>query len=288
MVEYPRIGVVLLSMGNRSADLAHALETLHSQQGVHLDVVLVGNGWKPEGLPDWVRTVTLSQNVGVPEGRNIGAGIAEGELIFFYDDDAALPETDILARMARVFNDPAVAVCQPRGVDPLGRPSPRRWVPRVNAAAGDKGGDVPVFWEALCMIRRSAFEEVGGWPGDFFFAHEGIDISMRLLDAGWRIRYEPSIVAYHPATPPSRHDNFYRTNSRNRVWVARRNLPAILVPAYCLVWAAATVVRVRKIAPLKVWFDGFKQGWQTDPGPRKPIRWSTVWRLTRLGRPPIF
>jgi GT2 family glycosyltransferase len=290
----PTIAAVVLSMGNRPTELATALATLRDQARVDVDCVVVGNGWEPEGLPAWVRTMYLPENVGIPEGRNVGAREARGDYVFFYDDDASLPTADVLVRMAAVLDDnPAVAVVQPRGTDPHGRPTPRRWVPRllrVASGAADveaAGGDAAVFWEALCMIRRSAFDEVGGWPGHFFYGHEGIDIAMRLLDAGWTIRYEPGIVVRHPATQATRHAVFYRMNARNRVWVARRNLPAPLIPVYLGVWAALTVARVRRIRPLAVWFRGFAEGWRTDPGRRRPMSWRTVWRMTRLGRPPI-
>jgi GT2 family glycosyltransferase len=34
----------------------------------------------------------------------------------------------------------------------------------------------------LCAIRRSAYLEAGGLPDAFFFAHEEIDLSWRLID----------------------------------------------------------------------------------------------------------
>ena len=283
----PRVAAVVLSMGNRPAELAKALDTLHAQRGVDLDVVLVGNGWRPEGVPDWVRTVYEPENLGCPEGRNVGAREARGEFIFFYDDDAFLPSDDVLLRMTQEFA-PGVAVVQPRGVDPDGKQPPRRWTPRLRVREDDPGGDVPVFWEALCMIRRTAFEQVGGWAGQFFFGHEGVDIAMQLLDHGWHLRYAPWIEVCHPATAASRHATHYFTNARNRVWVARRNLPAPLVPVYLGVWSAATVARVRDPQSLKVWFQGFEEGWKTDPGPRRPISWRTAGIMARLGRPPIW
>lgn len=287
MTARPSIGAVVLSMGDRTQELAKALETLLAQEGVDLDVVLVGNGWLPTGLPDGVRTVHLEENVGIPEGRNVGAREARGDHLFFYDDDAHLPTTDVLARLAAAMEDPAVAVAQPRGADPDGRPSPRRWVPRLRTEGGGAPGEVVVFWEGVCLIRRAAFDEVGGWPGHFWYGHEGIDLAFRLVDAGWTLQYCPDVVVHHPATQAARHAVFYRMNARNRVWVARRNLPAPLVPVYLGVWTGATLVRVRKVEPLKVWFKGFREGWSADPGERHPMRWSTVWKLTRAGRPPV-
>ncbi|WP_040157649.1 glycosyltransferase family 2 protein [Nigerium massiliense] len=288
MATLPTVSALVLSMGNRPTELARALETLHAQTGVELQTVLIGNGWEPEGVPDWVETRHEPENLGCVGGRNAAATLATGEYLFFYDDDAFLPSTDVLERMVAALQEPGVGVVQPRGVDPDGRPSPRRWVPRL-FTKNAQGGDAAVFWEALCMMRRSAFESVGGWPPDFFFGHEGADIAMRLLDRGWRIVYHPEIEVCHPATTAARHDHFYRLTARNRAWVARRNLPLPLAVGYLAVWSAATVVRVRRPHALRVWFGGLAEGLRGPvPGGRKPIRWSTAWRMTRLGRPPLW
>lgn len=288
-VALPRVGVAMLHMGDRPVEIAEALRTLHAQEGVELDVVVVGNGWEPTGLPDWVRTVHLPENVGIPEGRNVAARECRGEFIYFYDDDALLPTTDVLARLVDVIrSDDAIAVAQPRGADPTGKPAPRRWVPRFDVRDGGKAGPATWFWEAVFMIRRTAFEQVGGWPGQFFFGHEGIDLAWRLVDAGWRIEYVPSVEVHHPATAAARHAIYYRTNARNRVWVARRNLPAPLIPVYLGSWTAVTLLRVRDKAALRVWFKGFAEGVRTDAGERRPMSWRTVARLTKAGRPPVI
>ncbi len=285
----PQVAAVVLSMGNRPVELARAIDTLLAQEGVDLDVVVVGNGWEPTGLPDVVRTVHLPENVGIPEGRNVGARESRGDLVFFYDDDAALPTNDVLARLATEFDrDPRVALVQPRGVDPTGLPSPRRWVPRLRTGDGGRDGDVVVFWEAVCVIRRSAFDTVGGWPGHFWYGHEGIDLAFRLVDAGWRLLYRPDVVVNHPATSPARHAVFYRMNARNRVWVAKRNLPHPVAELYVAVWSGVTLVRERDRENLATWFRGLVEGVRTDAGERRPMSWSTVARLTRAGRPPIL
>ena len=284
----PTVGAVVLSMGDRPQGLQFALTTLLSQEGIDLDVVLVGNGWEPIDVPSAVRTIHLPENVGIPEGRNVGAREARGDVLFFYDDDASLPTPDVLARLAAAYEDPDVAVAQPRGADPHGRPAPRRWAPRLRTTAGGRGGDVALFWEGVCTIRRRAFEDVGGWPGHFWYGHEGIDLAFRLVDAGWRLVYLPEVVVHHPATQATRHAVFYRMNARNRVWVARRNLPAPLLAAYLSTWTAITLARVHDRAALAVWAHGFVEGWRTDPGSRQPISWHTVWRLTAAGRPPIL
>lgn len=284
----PTVGVALLSMGNRPAELAAALEALGRQEGVEMDVMLVGNGWDPIDVPSWVRTRYSPENLGVTAGRNLAAAMTKGEYIFFYDDDGRLPAPDVIRRMVDQM-EPDVAVVQGRGVDPTGRPSPRRWVPRLRKAAEMEGGDVAVFWEAMALVRRSAFNEVGGWCPEFFFGHEGTDLAMRLIDAGWRIRYVPEIVVHHPATPASRHSHHFHTTMRNRVWVAKRNIPAPLFPIYMGLWTAATLVRVRSVDALRNFARGLREGFATKtPGGRKPLKWRTAVRMTKLGRPPVW
>lgn len=285
----PTVGVVILHMGNRPEELTRALADLRAQVGVELDVVVVGNGWQPQGLPAWVRTVHVPENVGIPQGRNIGAEQVRGEYIFFFDDDATMPEPDVLARLVEVVRTrPHAALCQPGLSDPSTGATARRWVPRLRVRRNESGGQVASFSEGVVLIRRDAFEQAGRWPGQFFFGHEGIELAWQLTDLGWTLWYDPSIRVHHPLTEATRHDLFYRTNARNRVWVARRNLPLPLVPVYLGTWMGITVLRVRELHALRVWGGGFLEGVRTDPGRRRPISWGTVAKLTRIGRPPVI
>ncbi|HWU57978.1 MAG TPA: glycosyltransferase family 2 protein, partial [Microbacteriaceae bacterium] len=38
---------------------------------------------------------------------------------------------------------------------------------------------------------------------------------------------------------------------------------------------------------LRAWFGGWREGWRSDPGERRPLRWRTVGRMTAAGRPPV-
>lgn len=284
----PTVGVALLSMGNRPDELARALEALRAQRGVEMDVVLVGSGWDPDGVPAWVRTHHSPENLGCPAGRNLAASLVSGEYLFFYDDDGALPTEDTLAQLVARCT-PDVGVVQARGVDPTGTPSPRRWVPRLWKANELKGGDVAVFWEAMALFRREAFDQAGGWFGELFFGHEGTDMAMRLIDRGWRIVYAPEITVHHPATPASRHSHHFFTTMRNRVWVARRNLPAPILPLYLAIWTGATLLRTRSLDRLRNVVKGLVEGIRSKlPVAREPISWRAVWRMTKLGRPPLW
>jgi GT2 family glycosyltransferase len=282
------IGVVVLTMGTRPQELSRALESLLSQQDVDLDVVVVGNGWQPEGLPAGVRGLGLTENRGIPAGRNAGAGVVAGDLLFFLDDDAWLPDPGFLAAVQRRFaQDPRLGLIQPRVVDPTGAATPGRWVPRLRVGDPGRPGPATTLWEGATAIRRAVFDTAGGWPDEFFYAHEGIDLVWRVWDAGYVAWYAGDLVVYHPVIDPLRHADFYRMNARNRVWLARRNLPLVLEPVYVGTWMGLTIARVREREALRAWFAGLREGMRVTPAGRRPMRWSTVWTLTRAGRPPV-
>lgn len=285
----PTIGAVVLTMNDRPEEFPRALASLQAQQNIDLDVVVVGNGCLPEHVPPGVRTVELPENVGIPEGRNVGAENVRGDFIFFFDNDAYLPRPDVLSRLAtELRQDSQLAYVQPRITDPDGHTTLRRWVPRLRASDPERPGIVTVMAEGVVLVRRDAFETAGGWPGHFFLFHEGVDLAWRLWNLGHTGRYAPDIIVHHPATDPARHDTFYRLNARNRVWLARRNLPRLLVPFNVATWILLTLVRVRGASALRMSLIGFLEGLRGGQGDRRAMTWHTVSRLTLAGRPPIL
>jgi GT2 family glycosyltransferase len=285
----PRFGVVVLTMGNRPEDLNRGLASLLNQRDVDLDIVVVGNGWQPVGLPEGVKGHGLSENLGIPAGRNAGVNLVQGELLFFLDDDACLPENDTLVRMAIQFAaDPTLGMIQPRVVDPHGRKAPRRWTPRVFVGNRARSSPAMNVWEGAVAIRRDAFEFAGGWAEPFWYAHEGIDLAWRVWDGSFHVRYDGEIEVYHPAIEPTRHAEFYRYQARNRVWLARRNLPLAVGVPYVLTWAGVSAVRLRSRNGLVETLRGYRMGLTQAGGERRPLSWRTIWRMTRAGRPPVI
>ena len=282
-------GVVVLTMGKRPEELQTAVASVLAQRDVEVDVVVVGNGWIPTGLPAQVKTLALPENLGIPAGRNAGVPEVDGELIFFLDDDACLADDSFLADLARRFAaDPSLGLIQPRVVDPSGAVAPGRWVPRLRPGNHATPGPATALWEGAVAMRRDLFDSIGGWPDPFFYAHEGIELVWRVWDAGYTAWYAGDVSVHHPVIDPARHEVYYRLNARNRVWLARRNLPVVLEPVYVGTWVGITVLRMRDKDALKAWFGGLREGIRENPGGRKPMKWRTVWEMTKAGRPPVI
>ena len=276
-------------MGNRPEELRRAVDSLLAQNGVEVDVVVVGNGWEPTGLPEQVRTLALAANLGIPAGRHAGVAQVSGELLLFCDDDAALADKHTLARMAGMFDDdPALGIVQPRPVDPGSGKTPRRFVPRLRVGDPARSSYLNALWEGVLLVRRQAYVDSGGWAAEYFYAHEGVELAWRTWDAGWSVRYAGDVVVWHDAVMPTRHAEFHRHQARNRVWLARRNLPAVVAVVYVLDWLVLTVLRTPSPTDLRQWFAGLIAGLREPCGERRRLRWRTIARMTAIGRPPII
>ncbi len=280
---------MLLTQGTRPDYLAQGIRSLLAQRGVQLDIVCVGNGWEPSGLPEHVRGLALPTNLGIPAGRNRGVAEVTGEYLFFLDDDASIPDPDFLLRaVGKLKDDPSIGLLQPQVTDPSGLVSPRRWIPRIRKGEASRSSNVFSVWEGAVLLPRAVFDATGGWAEPFFYAHEGIELAWRVWDQGLRTWYAGDLQANHPVIQQTRHADYYRLNARNRVWLARRNLPVPFVVLYVGSWTAIQMLRwARNPTALRAWFAGWWEGWRGDPGERRPLRARTVWRMTLAGRPPV-
>ena len=281
--QHSRVAVVVLTQSDRP-ELHEALASVRDQRGVDAHLVLVVNGAPaPEtDAPDHL--IELPENVGIPSGRNIGAAAVRSGVVVFLDDDAELLGQDHLATVLRRFEeDPDLGAMAIRIVDESGD-TQRRHVPRVGRGSADRSGPVTHFIGAACAVRTSAFEEIGGFDPRFFYSMEESDLAWRLQDRGWRVWYSADLAAFHPRTPASRHARHTWFLARNRAWMVWRSLPLPLLVAHLTVWTGVCALRRHSLREMVA---GYREAWATRPT-RRPMRWRTIARMTRLGRPPVL
>lgn len=297
-----KFGCVVLTQGKRPDDLRAALDSLLMQEGVETDILVVGHAWEPENLPEGVRGIHVPEDRGIPAGRNAGVPHTTGELLFFLDDDAAIAEPDALAFVGRLFGPPdqvghlseggrgsSIGLAQLR-VEPRGGSRSRDWVPRLRVGDPTRSSDVAALWEGAVAMPRAVFEQVGGWPEEFRFVHEGVDLAWRVLDAGYRVRYAAERSVSHPSPErvTARHGYSTYYGARNRVFLARRHLPAPLGALFVASFALRTLPHLRSAEQRSAARRGYRDGMRQPCGARRRLRARTLWAMTRTGRPPVM
>ncbi len=134
--------------------------------------------------------------------RNTGARSANTDLVAFLDSDC-IAQPGWATRLATHFADPVVGAVAPR-IRPQCSSASRRWLARFDAArcpldmgsresAVVPGGRVGYVPSAALIVRREALT-----PFDERLRYgEDVDLVWRTYDAGWSIRYDPSVHVAH-------------------------------------------------------------------------------------------
>lgn len=141
-----------------------------------------------------------SRHVGISFNRNRGAEAAGGEWLLFLDDDTVLAD-GFGGELRRVLGrSEPVQLVAPLYLDPAGQP--------LADVVRDRPTQIGAtsLWSAwgLCMIvKREAFLRIGGFNEDLgvgcrWGSAEDQDLTLRLIDAGYRCVVEPSLVVTHP------------------------------------------------------------------------------------------
>ncbi len=171
-----------------------------------------------------VRVLESPVNLGAP-GRNLGVRVARTPFVAFADDDSWWAP-DALDRAERIFDDhPDLAVIAARTlVGPEEKPDPITPLLRHSPLGqGVAGPAVLGFLACSAIVRRQAFEEVGGFSPVLFFRGEETLLSWDLAAAGWALCYVEDVVAHHHPAPERSPDGAIveRRNAVLTSWMRR-------------------------------------------------------------------
>jgi len=223
------VSIAILNYQRRDV-LRGALESARRQRGA-FEIIAVDNA-STDGsaemvrrdFPD-VRLVRLPDNRGAA-GRNAGVAAAKGDFVVTLDNDVLFTTPDDVERAVTVFErHPGAAVVNFMIVGPDGRLSRRDWChPRDPDRWAETEFATSYVLEGASACRREAFLAAGGYWPPLFIGHEGLDLALRLMNAGHDLVYTPDIRVRHLVEPSVRPSSrIYYTFTRNALWVALRN-----------------------------------------------------------------
>jgi GT2 family glycosyltransferase len=165
--------------------------------------------------------VVETANRGYGAACNRGARETSRPFLFFLNSDAVVQPGALDALAAALERDPRAALVGPRLENPDGtlQPSILR-LPTLRRIFCESSGlaflsrgrlrghsathedhsraqAVEAVKGAALLVRRTAFEEVGGFDEAYFLYGEESDLAARLTRRGWRILFEPAARVVH-------------------------------------------------------------------------------------------
>jgi len=189
-------------------------------------VIIVDNGSTDDSLAQlqqafgariWL--IPSPTNLGFAGGNNLGLAAAQGRYLLLLNSDAEVMPGALAALVAFMDAHPDAGACGPMLVNPDGSLQPTgRDLPTLGSLFLDmtklyklgkrdlyaqRGRDyaqavtVGELSAAAFLVRRSAYEQVGGLDTGFFFYYEDVDWCKRIGDAGYQIYYVPTAQVMH-------------------------------------------------------------------------------------------
>lgn len=211
---------------NTTQLLLQCLDSIEAQtHGVTYEVIVVDNGSREEELPPLRqdRRITLleqRQNLGFGRANNVGAAHARGECLFLLNPDTILVNDAVSLLYQHLASHPTTGLCggnifdadmQPIHAHDTLPPSILQELDIVfahlysklvfgkNAWFNHTGKDMQValITGADIMIRRAAWEAVGGFAPAFFMYYEDADLCVNVKQRGYAIVNVPQARIIH-------------------------------------------------------------------------------------------
>jgi GT2 family glycosyltransferase/glycosyltransferase involved in cell wall biosynthesis len=214
---------IIIPLFNNMAYTRHCLEQIRQNtSGEQYELILVDNGSTDntytlfESLTPPVKVIRNLKNQGFAKACNQGAREASGKYLLFLNNDTE-PKPGWLEPLIDIADhDPTVAAVgskllypdetiQHAGVsiiDNRREKDPLRgehiWRGRP---AGQPEANQLYCYQALTaaclLVKRDAFEAVGGFDEGYWNGYEDVDLCFKLGQKGWKLVYQPASIVIH-------------------------------------------------------------------------------------------
>lgn len=163
-----------------------------------------------------ITLIENKQNLGFSKGNNIGVAQAKGEYICLLNPDTVVAEDTFKKTLAYAEVIPKMGILGCQLIDGRGQflPESKRNIPTpiisikkvlgfssgyyANHLSPSAIGEVDVLVGAFMILKKTVYEHVRGFDEDYFMYGEDIDLSYKVLKAGFQNFYfgETTILHY--------------------------------------------------------------------------------------------
>ncbi|MCA9930519.1 MAG: glycosyltransferase family 2 protein [Anaerolineales bacterium] len=197
---------VIIPVYNGGDMLAKCLTALQQSRYAEWECIVVDDGSTDNSVrvahQHGVRLISGSPVHGGPaRARNLGAHVAQGDLLFFLDADVEVRPGTIGHAVATMTSDSNLAACFGSYDD---NPTEQNFLSQYrnlmhHYVHQTSSVDASTFWSGCGMIWRELFWEMGGFDTETYTrpSIEDIDLGYRLRNAGYHIRLEKLLQVRH-------------------------------------------------------------------------------------------
>lgn len=214
----PRVSVIV-PVRNAENTIAKCIKALLAQDYPQnkIQIIIADNGSTDrtqEIISSFPVKMIIEPKAGSYNARNHALQLATGEIIAFTDSDC-VAEPDWLKSLVAGFSNPGIAGCGGKIEDFSGTGWVQRYsnlhVLRQDQSLAETTRPHPYIIGANMAYRREIFTELGSFDGRFISGGD-TDMSWRVQQAGYKVKYIPAAVIhhFHRATVAGLYEQYFR------------------------------------------------------------------------------
>lgn len=217
------------------------IDSLQSFDKNAFELIVVDNASKEDASViikkyPWVKFIRSEKNLGFAGGNNLGVMHAQGDYLFFINNDTEFKENILLKLKSILEQDKSIGVVCPvlkyhdaqnkiqfagfTKINPLtGRSE------LITTLSAEKIVPTSYAHGAAMMMPRHVFNQVGPMPENYFVYYEELDWSAQIANKGYQLVVDSSSVLFHKESQTIGKLNEMKSYfmARNRLLFMRRN-----------------------------------------------------------------
>lgn len=216
-----KLSIVIVNYNVRDYVAQCLMSVERAIEGIDAEVFVVDNHSKDSSCAyvrkmfPWVKMIESNHNLGFARGNNVALHRAVGEYVLLLNPDTIVGENvlrDAVSFMeehpkaggvgVRMYNDDGTVAPESRRALPSPMVAMRKFMGfgsryYMSHLPWDSPQRIEIVSGAFCMMRHEALDKAGLLDEDFFMYGEDIDLSYRLLKAGYENWYLPLDIIHY-------------------------------------------------------------------------------------------